>query len=126
MTIHASFGGRNAGKAGSFNAGMAVTTINSHPAGMVRMTELDRLLACNLCLCKIRGTVHFSPNPGQSRDNKKEPENGKLRDGIRTVVEDLRHSALYGKPNRTISYKLENASLESLCETSGTVRSVPR
>jgi hypothetical protein len=69
MTIHARFRGRDSGKTGCFNAGVTVSAVNSHSTNMMSMTELNRLLPRNLCLCDVRGTVDFGSHPGQTCNN---------------------------------------------------------
>jgi hypothetical protein len=91
VAIHAGFSGRNAGKRGSFHAGMTVTTIDAVVAHVVLVAELYGLRARHTLVGDVRRSRDEENRPKRKTSKGRPSEQTKPSEEIRTAMKNLSH-----------------------------------
>jgi hypothetical protein len=92
MTIHASLGGRNAGKARNFDGSVAIAAIDAFVTHVMSVAEGDRLSAVNALLLVIRRALHLGKKPQQHSYAQECRHQREARNGICAAMKNLGHS----------------------------------
>src|SRR5205823_4957578 len=74
VAVHASLRGRNPGERRLLDRGVAVATVDADRADVVRVGELDRLLAGDRLLGRVRGRLEVVEKPEEDREEENRPE----------------------------------------------------
>ena len=91
VTIHAGFGGRDPRIRKFLNRGVTIAAVDALIADVMFVAELNWLFAGEECLGIVRGPVELEQHPDRDPDKEHRPEDGSLRDEVRTSIEDLAH-----------------------------------
>src|SRR5262249_8719518 len=93
MAIHARLGRWNACERGVLDRRVAIPAIDSNSTCMMRMAELNGLVASNALLGVVRGGHETVPEIDEAADDEEGPEDADLGNRICAGMENLRHSA---------------------------------
>src|ERR1700760_3368023 len=113
MAVHAGLGGRNSGKAGVLNRGMAVAAIQADAGNVMLMAEWNRLLRRNMLGGDIRRALKFHERRAYRRKKKYYAKDAGARQGICTAVKDLCYlniKSLPAKNSYTVNCNINNST----------------
>src|SRR6185437_3882814 len=91
MAVHAGLGGRNTGKAGIFNRGVAIAAIKPQSCGVMLMAERYGLLRRFMLPGDIGRALQLHERCAYSSKQKYYAKNAGTGQGICTAVKDLSH-----------------------------------
>jgi hypothetical protein len=91
MAIHAGLGGRNTGKAGILNRGVAIAAVKPQSRGVMLMTERYGLLRRLMLPGYVGGALQLHERCAYSSKQKYYAKNAGTGQGICTAVKDLSH-----------------------------------
>src|SRR5215470_16246686 len=94
MTVHTGLRGRDAGKRKFFDGCVAVAAIDAVVAYVMFVTELNWLLAREVSLGVIGGSVEFKQHPNEDGREKDCTKDRRLRDEVGASIENLPHRFL--------------------------------
>src|SRR6185503_3032158 len=77
---------------------MAVPAIDTHPAGVVGMAELDRLLDKFVLFCRPRGPHQGEDQPPEEQNETEDAEQRRARQCVRTARKNLAHNRPVWRP----------------------------
>src|SRR5438552_14165225 len=93
VAVHARLDRRNPREGRLLDGRMAVAAVDADRADVVRVRELDRLLARDGLLRRVRGGLQLIEDPEGEGEEEDRPENRDSRDRVGRAVEDLRHES---------------------------------
>ena len=94
MTVHASFGRRDAGKGRLFHRRMTVTTIKAETADVMLVAERDRLGARHAHLGDVGGAIDRQQKPQERGDKQDATKDAQSGQGIGARMEYLGHAKI--------------------------------
>jgi hypothetical protein len=94
VAIHASLGWRDAGKAGDFDGGVAITAVDPESGDMMLMTKGDGLRLAHALISDVRRALHDVGYTSQCGDDEYCAKDSGTGQRVRAAMKDLRHSLM--------------------------------